>query len=52
MVRTISRRSWAVPLSAGTVALLASFGLSWAYVGFAFIPLVAWALGRSVKDAA
>jgi uncharacterized membrane protein len=50
-VLTISRRSWAVPISAGGVALLAMAGFGWAYVGFATIPAVAWALGRSVRTA-
>lgn len=50
-VRTISRRSWAVPISAGVVALLAMAGFGWGYVGFATIPAVAWALGRSVRAA-
>ena len=48
LVQTISRRSWAVPLTGLGVSVLAALGWHYAYVGFAFIPLVAWLLGRGV----
>jgi uncharacterized membrane protein len=54
LVHTISRRSWAVPLTGLTVALLAGLGWRFAYVGFGLIPAVAWLLsrGRAVPDPA
>lgn len=48
LIRTISRRSWAMPISSGLVALLAILGQPWAYALFGTVPLVAWALGRGV----
>jgi uncharacterized membrane protein len=52
VVRSISWRSWAVPITTSGVAIGAIMGSSMAYIGFAFIPLVAWMLGRGARSAA
>jgi uncharacterized membrane protein len=51
-VRSISWRSWAVPITTGGVAIGAMMGSSMAYIGFAFIPLVAWMLGKGARSTA
>jgi uncharacterized membrane protein len=51
LVRTVSWRSWAVPLTSVVVAILAILGWPLAYIGFAFIPLVAWMLGKGARSA-
>lgn len=48
LIETITRRSWAVPLTGLCAAVLAALGWRFAYVAFGFIPLVAWLLGRGV----
>lgn len=49
IVRSISWRSWAVPITTTIVAIGAMMGWSLAYIGFAFIPVVAWLLGKGAR---
>ena len=46
LIRRLSRRSWAVPLTCAVTANLGGAGLPHAYVVFLFIPLMAWLLDR------
>jgi uncharacterized membrane protein len=46
LVRRMSRRSWAVPLTCLVTAVLGAAGVPAAYLGFMFIPLTAWLLDR------
>jgi uncharacterized membrane protein len=46
VVRSLNRRVWATPLTAGLVAVAALLDVPFAFVGFAFIPLVAVLLQR------
>ena len=46
VVDGVNRRIWAVPITAGAVAVGAITGVPFAFVGFALIPLVALALER------
>jgi uncharacterized membrane protein len=51
VVRSVSRRIWASPLTAGAVAVAALLGVPMAFVGFMFIPLVAFLLQRPLRVA-
>lgn len=51
VVRSISRRSWAVPITCFAVAIAGGAGVPAAYVGFALVPLVAWLLDRPERPA-
>ena len=46
LVRNINFRSWAVPVVSFVVFVGAILGWGLAYIGFAFIPLAAWLLGK------
>src|SRR5262245_146667 len=46
VVRSVGRRSWAVPLTCLITASLGACEVPVAYATFAFIPLVAWLLDR------
>ena len=46
-VGRITRRSCALPVTCGLVALTAGLGFTQAFFGFALIPLVAWFLDRA-----
>lgn len=46
LIRRLSRRSLAVPLTRAVTAIMGGAGLRHAYVVFLFIPLVAWLLDR------
>ena len=50
VIRRVSRRSWAVPLTCFATAVLGGLGLPGAYIGFLFIPLVAWLLDRPQRE--
>ena len=47
-VRRIGRRVWATPITCGAVTIAAGAGIPYSYFGFMFIPLVAFALDRTV----
>jgi uncharacterized membrane protein len=46
VIGRISRRSWAVPVTCGVTGTLGALGVPFAYMGFAFIPAVAWLFDR------
>jgi len=46
LIRRMSRRSWAVPLTCLVTAVLGGAGVPFAHLGFMFIPLTAWLLDR------
>ncbi len=47
-VRRIGRRVWATPITCGAVTIAAGAGIPYSLIGFMFIPLVAFALDKSV----
>ncbi len=47
-VRRIGRRVWATPITCGAVMIAAGMGIPYSQMGFMFIPLVAFALDRTV----
>jgi len=46
IVGKVSRRSWAVPVTCAVTGMLGALGVRFAYMGFAFIPAVAWLFDR------
>jgi uncharacterized membrane protein len=52
IVRSISRRSWAVPIACGAAILLAPLAIAFGAIMFPFIPLIANFLDRKPREGA